>query len=332
MIDPIWCVMPVLAGPEMTEAALSDLLAQSLPTKVLVINQGVEDRFRDHLEALAEQDHRIFLWHHQPPLPSLSASWNLALDLIWASGGTEALVVNNDARFAACTIEVLRSVLSQTGAYFVSAVGVREAQYSPTPALPDPSQRGGPDFSCFLTSRTGHEKYRFDEGFIPAYGEDCDLHRRYMLGGDAARIFSVNLPFLHYASGTLKGLDPAQRADLERRIGGSRVYYAKKWGPGGINSETFMIPFDAASAREGVTNPELQRVAQQGGVVDGAGHTATSDSSALGSLDPHHGDDTQSSLCDGRLPHSAVGEVSEVPSERPLAPAVLPHASDSADR
>lgn len=248
MIDPIWCVMPVLAGPEMTEAALSDLLAQSIPTKVLVINQGVEDRFRDHLEALAEQDHRIFLWHHQPPLPSLSASWNLALDLIWASGGTEALVVNNDVRLHPQTIETLLRIMAETDAYFVSCVGVTAEQFDPTATveLIADTPRGGPDFSCYLISRACHQKYRFDEGFIPAFCEDLDYHRRLMLAGDGAKIFSVNLPYLHLASQTLKTLPPEEAQRIRQSIDQhSRAHYAKKWG-GPVNAETYLTPFGLA--------------------------------------------------------------------------------------
>lgn len=275
---PIPCIMPILAGPEMTEAAIADLLAQSIPVRLLLVNQGVDDVFRDRLERIAEQESdRVLVWSHQPSLPSLSASWNAALDWAWTTGAEQALVVNNDCRFPTRLAEILSLAQQQTGAYFVSAVGVREPEYQADPVVPNFDQRGGPDFSCFLLTRAAHAKYRFDEGFIPAYGEDCDTHRRYMLGGDARRIFSINLPYLHYASGTLKGLPPAGKAELERRIGRSRVYYARKWGPGGINHETFLVPFDPASAREGVTNPELQRAEQQDGGSDDVERRATLD-------------------------------------------------------
>jgi hypothetical protein len=252
MTDPIWCVMPVLAGPAMTEAAISDLLAQSVPTRILVINQGVDDAFRDRLERLAEQDSRIFVWHHQPPLPSLSASWNLALETVWHSGGDVALVVNNDVRLHPRTVQILHTVLNQQNALFVTAVGVREAEFDPTRDyttlgtaewMAFSHARGGPDFSCFLISRDCHHRFQFDEHFIPAFCEDLDYHRRLLLAKEGSRIFSVNLPYLHLASQTLKLL-PAPEAE---RIRGaiehqSRAYYAKKWG-GPVNQERFVIPF-----------------------------------------------------------------------------------------
>lgn len=272
MAEPIWAIMPILSEPY-TEQAIADLLDQSVPTRLLLINQGVDRDFRERLERIAEQDpERIFVWSHTPALPSLSATWNRGLRFCWATGATEALVVNNDVRLHPETVRYLHGILGHTPAYFVSAVGVTQEQFDAYDGTdqgwltaPDaegwghPAAPGGPDFSCFMVSKDGHKKYPFDEKFIPAYGEDCSMHREYMLGGDGDKIFSINLPYLHIGggSGTLKSLSPERRAALERRIGGSREYYARKWG-GKPNDEKFTIPFDPTSAQPNVTNPELQ--------------------------------------------------------------------------
>lgn len=251
MAEPIWCIMPVLAAPDLTEAAVSDILGQSVPTRLLVVNQGVDDAFRERLERLAEQDERIFLWHHVPPLPSLSSTWNTALNFVWSTPGAEvALVVNNDVRLLPRTVEILAEALHLTDALFVSAVGVDEAGFKEAeevkdlqPILSGPG-RGGPDFSCFLISLACHIPFRFDEHFVPAFCEDLDYHRRLMLAGAGQRIFSINVPYLHYASQTLKTLPQKAADDVRRRIEqGSRAYYAKKWG-GPVNQETYWAPFD----------------------------------------------------------------------------------------
>lgn len=267
LMDPIWIVMPILGAREYTTTAIADGLAQTVPTRLLLINQGVEDPFREELERIAEaHDDRVFLWSHQPPLPSLAASWNAGLDFVWAAGGDVALVVNNDVRLHRQTVEVLALYLRSEAALFVSAVGVTEAQFDPTvptgiPTLPDGSRltsRGGPDFSCFLISKSCHDRFRFDEGFQPAYGEDCSYHRELMLAGVGQHIFSINLPYLHYASGTLKSLPPEARRRLEDQIErGSRTHYQRCWG-GPVNHELYVIKGDPTSARAGVTNPELQ--------------------------------------------------------------------------
>jgi glycosyltransferase involved in cell wall biosynthesis len=276
-VSPIWCIMPVLNNLQMSLDAIGDCLDQSVPTRVLVINQGSDDETRKALEQTAEQrPDRLFVWTHLPPLPSLAAAWNRGLDMVWEAGGTEALVVNNDIRISRLTVGILKLNMERDKALFISAVGVTEDQYAKwcsegdalfsdttTSGVP-PNSKGGPDFSCFLISKAGHLKYRFDENFIPLFCEDLDTHRRYMLGGDGDKIFSINLPYLHLASQTLKRMDPEARARKERQIGGSRNYYQQKWG-GAVNEETYYEPFKAESEHVaqrmgiGATTPELQR-------------------------------------------------------------------------
>jgi len=283
MNDPIYCIMPILAHPEYTRAAIADCLAQSIPTRLLLINQGVDDDFRDELEKIAEEyPDRVLLWSHQPPLPSLAATWNRALQFVWETGGTEALVVNNDVRLQPRTLEGLLGALNVGGVdhdgnritrnLFVSAVGVTPTDFSPDARGPmywyDEAKRavvekGGPDFSCFLISRACHARFQFDEAFIPAHTEDLDFHRRLMLAGEGKRIFSVNLPFLHYGATTLKSVDAETRQRIERDTAQiARVYYRRKWG-GDCNRETFVLPFRQTEERD-VTTPALQRLVQEG--------------------------------------------------------------------
>src|ERR1051326_405265 len=93
---PIWCVIPVVNNWPQTADAVASLLAQTVPTRVLLILQGVDDELRGEAERLAEKEPRVHVWAHQPPLPSLSASWNAALRFVWGQGGQVALVANND--------------------------------------------------------------------------------------------------------------------------------------------------------------------------------------------------------------------------------------------
>lgn len=282
VVAPIWIIMPVLAGEAITLAAISDCLAQSVPTRLLIINQGVEDSFRGYLERIAEAEpDRVLVWSHQPPLPSLAATWNRALDFVWRSstGAVEAwcaLVVNNDVRLHPDTVQYLNRVRQRERALFVSAVGVTREQFNPEQHYTDYDfwdahsedssragyllHKGGPDFSCFLIGWECHNSFRFDEGFIPAFCEDLDYHRRLMLAEEGQRIFSVNLPYLHLASQTLKTLRAAgspEAGRIERAIEQhSRRYYQEKWG-GPVNQETFLLPFSGKPLQH-VTTPELQ--------------------------------------------------------------------------
>ncbi len=265
-----WAICPWVNNPSMTWTAVEDLLAQSLPgVRVLLISQGASREDRETIDRKIDQreDHRVLPWHWNPGVPSLSALWNRALGFVWELGGSEALVCNNDLRLHPDTYRPLLEVLSTTGSLFVSAVGVREGQFDPAASLSiDGDAHGGPDFSCFLISRAGHAKYPFDVAFIPAFCEDLDAHRRYMLGGDGDKIFSVNLPYLHYASQTIKHYSPAERQRFDRGFQACKAYYARKWG-GAVNEETFRTPFGYGDALDmlddtlmalPVTTPDLQ--------------------------------------------------------------------------
>lgn len=285
MAEPTWVVMPILASPDLTRTAIASVLGQTVPIRLLLVNQGVDDAFREELEQIAEEYATyLLLWSHQPPLPSLAATWNAGLGFAWTSGAEEALVVNNDVELHPETVSILRTVLRANQALFVSCVGVTEQEFR-TFSLRDelsrlweqisgevpnnvgivpPAGRGGPDFSCFLISRECHLQYQFDEHFTPAFCEDLDYHRRLMLAGEGTRIFSVNLPYLHHGSQTLKSVDPKERQRIERAIeSGSRAYYQKKWG-GPVNQETYLQPFgggfsEPAKVEDGTaTTPYLQ--------------------------------------------------------------------------
>lgn len=263
--DP-WVVMPVLAHPAFTEAAIADVLAQTIPCRLLVINQGVDTAFRRHLERIAEEHPRVLLWSHQPCLPSLAWTWNRALECCWAAGADEALVINNDVRLAPNTLALLRAELIDSDALIVTGVGVSAKQFQPGQlVLTDRVDHGGPDFSCFLISRACHWRFPFDVQFIPAYTEDVDLHRRILLAGEGRRIYGINVPFLHYGSTTLKTVDAQTRARIERQSGEiARAHYEKKWG-GPVNGERYMVPFGHAPncvvENGSATTPHLQEAA-----------------------------------------------------------------------
>ena len=258
-------VMPWIDNREMTQTAIYDVLEQTLSHVVLLtIDQGSRDG--EWLRTWSPPG--VLQWKHDPPLPSLGATWNRALRWAWESGAEHCLVVNNDIRLPRGVYEALLAVQQQTGAWFVSAVNVGEAWYDGmlrqchliTDSLLQ--SRGGPDFSCFLITKACHEAYTFDECFIPAYCEDCSYHRRLMLGGDGDKIFSVCVPYFHHGSGTLKG-DARLQDGWGAKFARCKEVYREMWG-GYVNDERFTIPWDPASALHGVTNPELQAWVQSG--------------------------------------------------------------------
>lgn len=259
MVEKLWAVVPYIDLPTMTAEAVDDILAQEgVRTEVLLISNGSSEDSRKQIEAKQRHDlrwqARVHTWFHHPPLLTLNATWNAALDFCWAAGAGVAWVVNNDVRLHLSTAKNLLQVYGEHEAkpFFVSAVGVR-------PVLPEPyefslSMRGGPDFSCYLISKECHLKYRMDENFT--YYGDNDYHRQIMLGGDGARIFSVNVPYLHLGSQTIAQSNPQQQERFRQAADLHRAEYVKKWG-GMPAAETFRVPY-SGEIEAGITNPELQ--------------------------------------------------------------------------
>lgn len=240
-------IIPTLGNEDQTLAALRCAQAQTGVGKplILLIQQGGSVDFTDYARETADWIVRV--WRHVPPLPSLSATWNRALDYAWEIGAEDALVINNDVELVQEYYAQLRDVLQRQQLWFLSGVGVTPPQFyeyrDRRGSMLDTTLQLHPDFSAYLITRACHAKYRFDESYIPAYCEDQDFHRRMLLGNDGRKIGKINLPFLHHASGTLKSQDPAAREQLQIAIAvGSRAHHERKW-KGPVNQERAVVPF-----------------------------------------------------------------------------------------
>lgn len=267
-----WVVMPFIdLWNEFTLQAATDVLTQTAPCRLLLVDNGSGQEDRDAAARWVELHHsgsdltstidrRVMLWHHSPPPPTLDITWNRALEAAWEAGAERALVVNNDVRLPRTTLEHLERAMTETGALFVSAVNVGEDSWllldGDKIAVPDFASRGGPDYSCFLISREGHQRFPFDPQFT--YCGDLDHHRRIMLAGEGKRIFSVCVPYLHFASRTV-----VRHPRLALAAEEHRRRYAEKWG-GPVNEEVFTEPYNngspiVADVAKPRTTPELQR-------------------------------------------------------------------------
>lgn len=249
---------------ETNQAALDALMQLDERADLLLIDQGSSEQGREWAEGFASRgasySDRVRLWCHNPPLPSLAATWNRALDYAWDCGYADAMVWNNDIRVAPYMYEALRHVAALRGLWFVSPVncakGDPEAWMIPfrveggmgLPLL----DLGGPDFSCYRITKDCHAKYRFDERFQPAYHEDGDFHRRMWLGGDGGKIAGVTLPYLHYGSRTINR-SPEAGAAFAPQFANCRAKYVAKWG-GEPHHERRIVP-DSQEDLDGVGTP-----------------------------------------------------------------------------
>lgn len=247
-------IIPAIDCLADTLQAVADAMAQlDHQAEVLLIDQGSSQPAATAYAALV--DRRVRVWRHAPPLPSLAATWNTALDYAWECGYPDAMVWNNDIRVRAGMYEDLRAVAGVWGLWFASPINYKLAEdpevWRVAPAHLDVTL-GGPDFSCFLITPACHAKYRFDERFQPAYHEDGDYHRRQWLGGDGAKIAGCTLPYLHYGSKTIHR-SPEAIAAFAPQFEACRARYIQKWG--GVPHHERKITPDSAEDFDSVGTP-----------------------------------------------------------------------------
>ncbi len=177
----------------------------------------------------------------------VAASWNMGLEFIFR-GSDHALVVNNDVELRPDTYRWLL----EDGGGFVTAVGSQDPEKikpnyeghitkNPYYNAPDVNAtRPHPDFSCYLIRKETYEKVGpFDEEFKGAFCEDWDYHVRLHEAGVDAR--SIDLPFLHLSSMTVKNSLPKEKEKIYAQAARNREYFQIKHGVKGGSPEYYAL-------------------------------------------------------------------------------------------
>jgi GT2 family glycosyltransferase len=209
-------------GLWMTKACVKSLLAQTVPMKVLVVDNATSDGTGNWLRHMAALNPNLLTMSFKDQEP-LAYCWNRALEYAFQAEG-EVLVVNNDTELLPETFEFL----STWGKYwFTTARTVRDREDLVKRKSLDNDRH--PDFSCFLICKYVFESVGpFDENFKGAYAEDCDYHVRMHLAGIDAG--SMDYPFLHHGSGTQKWATPDEAERIRVQANLNRHYFYSKWG------------------------------------------------------------------------------------------------------
>lgn len=213
---------------DLTRPCILSLLNQTVHVDVLAINNASTDHTSQTLRSL-QAFHSNLRVLTMPAQRSVAYCWNEGLRWAWAAGYDRALVVNNDTELRPDTYQKLSLHMLTSSAGMVTAVSRRERAevFDVEPALE--SSRPHPDFSCFMIDRGAYLLVGcFDEHFEGAYCEDGDYHIRMHLAGIPA--VCIDQPFLHHASGTLKGADEKEAQKIRACHDANQTRLYDKWG------------------------------------------------------------------------------------------------------
>lgn len=213
-----WALMLTYNCLALTRNAVKSVLAQDIPTTLLVMDDGSTDGSLEYLRSLYP---RVRL--HACQQAGVSYLWNRGLEYLFdKEGAPYVFCVNNDTEVRPDTIRLLAG----DGGLFVTCVGTSSGADFPG-GKPSGERRPHPDFSAFLIRRECWEKIGpFDEA-MRCYASDGDYHLRMHKAGIEA--VSLDLPFYHVASGTLKNAEENERQRILDRAKLDREAFELKW-------------------------------------------------------------------------------------------------------
>lgn len=86
-----------------------------------------------------------------------------------------------------------------------------------------------PDFSCFLIRKSAYERVGpFPDEYEGAFFEDNCWHARAHKAG--VKCVSIDVPFLHHGSATIKNMNPVEQARLKQKIERNRERFHGEFG------------------------------------------------------------------------------------------------------
>jgi len=229
-----WVLIPCHNNSALLMAGLESILAQSIPVRIMAINNGSKDNVPFVLNNLGNEHITVNAY----PQLGVSGAWNFGLRYLFDKEGAEkVLVVNQDVVLLPETYEVLNGEPGE----FVSAVSVQHMDQLRYQRGTNHNRRPHPDFSCFRITRSCYRTVGpFDEEAFPiAWYEDNDFHIRAAQRG--IELVCIDLPFYHYAAGTMKAATEYEAANYYGpAFLKSKQRFKDKWGvvPGASELDT----------------------------------------------------------------------------------------------
>jgi GT2 family glycosyltransferase len=218
-----WIVLPTFNCRKLTEECLQSLLSQDIgKVNIFTVDGGSTDGTLELIRASQRPCDRLI---SLPKTAGVSKAWNIALSYLFdVLNAPHVLVVNNDTRLRK---DAYRLLVSDSGG-FVTCVGTSTAGAQFPGGEPTLTRRPHPDFSCFLILKETWRKVGFFDETMRIYCSDGDYHLR-MARADIDA-YCLDIPFFHYASGTLKSVEVEDKERILEQASHDREAFEIKWG------------------------------------------------------------------------------------------------------
>ncbi len=238
---------------ELTRRCVESVDAQSIPTKIFLIDNGSTDRTKEWWRSSRPPENAT--WWDWQENRGVSKGWNEGLRTLFNQPGVDyVLVCNSDTVLPPW---FYRRILELRPRSFITGVSVGTmAEIVTEPPEMEPT--ASPDFSCFLIAKSCWERVgKFSEQMVH-YASDNDYHLRMHRAGIIA--FNSGLPFFHERSSTLRLAAPKDRRLIELQADADRVVFREKWG-----FDTWSPQYAAAFSPEtfGVDHPTIKEMQDQ---------------------------------------------------------------------
>jgi hypothetical protein len=170
----------------------------------------------------------------------LSKSWNKGIVKAFKQGCKYVIVPNLDIELSRDTIDNLVDFANQDDSVMWSGRCSNTGANYPQGDFVVNSFEVYDNFSFFMVSpRLFKEVGKFDEKFIPAYGEDVDMQYRLELAGKKHTCVWM-ARFVHFGQTTIKNCKDITESEVK---GSTDAYFLKKWG-GLPRQQVYLTPFN----------------------------------------------------------------------------------------
>lgn len=170
----------------------------------------------------------------------LAKSWNNGIQKALKDGCEYVIVPNLDIELKEDTIDNLVEYASKDDSVVWSGWCTNNTGRFPDDNFIVNSKLVYDNFAFFMVNdRLFKEVGKFDENFIPAYGEDVDMQYRLELAGKKHTCVWM-AQFIHFGQTTIKNCKDITESEIK---GSTDAYFLKKWG-GLPRQQVYLTPFN----------------------------------------------------------------------------------------